>query len=386
MDGGTPTSYGTLGRSVNYLHTQSKNAAFILHYQKLVSLSKVHIPVYYPNKPELFPRPNFPHHPHPQKKMVKIIYGCASIAYQPEEQREKIISILLSHNITHLDTARLYQGSEAALGALTQRPKFTIDTKLVGGFGSGGSDSESSTKEGVIQACTDSQSRVNIPQFDVLYLHAPDISVPITETLAGVNEAHKQGIFRRFGLSNFSPEQVQQVYDVCVSKGYVAPSVFQGNYSPIARHSETMLFPTLRRLGMSFYAYSPLAGGFLTKTAEELDAGKGRFNQNVIGGLYSKLYDNEVTRQALVTWNRIAEKEGVSKAELAYRWVAYHSVLSGDEDGVIFGASSVAQVEQTAQGLKKGKLSDEAVQGIEEIWQSVKSVAPIDNFQGKPKV
>jgi aflatoxin B1 aldehyde reductase len=75
----------------------------------------------------------------------------------------------------------------------------------------------------------------------------------------------------------------------------------------------------------------------------------------------------------------------VSKAELAYRWVAYHSALQGDEDGVIFGASSLNQVEQTAQGLKKGKLSEEAVNGIERIWESVKKVAPIDNFQGKGK-
>jgi aflatoxin B1 aldehyde reductase len=90
-------------------------------------------------------------------------------------------------------------------------------------------------------------------------------------------------------------------------------------------------------------------------------------------------------RKALVKWNEIAEKEGVTKAELAYRWVAYHSVLQGDEDGVIFGASKVSQAEQTAKSLKAGKLSDEAVKGIEQIWESVKEVAPVDNYHSGVK-
>ena len=71
----------------------------------------------------------------------------------------------------------------------------------------------------------------------------------------------------------------------------------------------------------------------------------------------------------------------MSKAELAYRWVAYHSALEGEEDGVIFGASNLKQTEQTAKALKKGGLSEEAVKGIEGIWESVKADAPVDNWQ-----
>jgi aflatoxin B1 aldehyde reductase len=65
--------------------------------------------------------------------------------------------------------------------------------------------------------------------------------------------------------------------------------------------------------------------------------------------------------------------------------VAYHSALQGDDDGVIFGASKLPQAEQTAQSLKKGKLSDEAVKGIDEIWEGIKEVAPIDNYHSMKK-
>lgn len=38
---------------------------------------------------------------------------------------------------------------------------------------------------------------------DLWYLHAPDRSVPLEETLKGVNELFKEGKFERWGISNF---------------------------------------------------------------------------------------------------------------------------------------------------------------------------------------
>jgi aflatoxin B1 aldehyde reductase len=313
--------------------------------------------------------------------MVKSIFGGASISdssyFNTQEARAELIDVLIANDIKNIDSARIYEGSEVTIGQLEKRKDFIIDSKLAGGFGPPGS---TCTKEGVIRDTQDSLERAKIDQFDVFYIHAPDPTVPWEETLEGVNEAYKKGIFRRFGLSNFSAKQVQEVYDIAKAKGYPLPQVYQGNYNPVARHLETQLFPTLRKLGIHFYAYSPLAGGFLVKTAADLDAGAGRFNEKSLGNMYGKLYDNETMRNALVKWNEIADKEGVTKAELAYRWVANHSALQSDEDGVIFGASRLSQAEQTAKSLKKGKLSDEAVKGIEQIWDSVKKVAPIDNY------
>jgi aflatoxin B1 aldehyde reductase len=322
--------------------------------------------------------------------MPKIIFGGAGLSdmgkFNTEESRTEVLDVLLKHGIKTIDSARLYPGSEVAIGALDKRNDFVIDTKLVGGFSPG-----NVTYDHVVKDVPDSLERVKIKQFDILYIHAPDTSNPFEDTLKGINETYENGAFRRFGLSNFSAEQVQQVYDICKDKGYVLPTAYQGNYSPVARHLEASLFPLLKKLGIVFYAYSPIAGGFLTKTAADLDAGAGRFNPQAIGGLYTKLYDKPSLRAALIKWNEIADKEGVSKAELAYRWVAHHSVIAedgwvkGEQNGVIIGASKLEQVEQTAEGIKKGKLSQEAVKGIEEIWQSVKADAPVDNFWGAGK-
>ena len=154
-----------------------------------------------------------------------------------------------------------------------------------------------------------------------------------------------------------------------------------GNYNAVARKQEEVLFPTLRKLGMSFYAYSPIAGGFLTKTKQDILDGKGRFNDNELGGLYKKLYNRSAYLDALEHWEKAAKAEGVSAAELAYRWVAYNSPLSNDHgDAIIFGASSFDQMTKTLGYFKTGPLSDKALEEIDRVWKSIEHEAPLDNY------
>lgn len=314
--------------------------------------------------------------------MVKTVFGGGSFmvqgglgAFNTKEKTAEAMDALLAAGVTTIDTARIYPGSEEQIGQQEKRTQFTIDTKVPGGFVPG-----TAHKDTIVEHAKEALEKVNIKQFDILYIHSPDPNIPLDDTLAGINEAHKLGIFKRFGLSNYAPQDVQRVYDLAKEKGYPLPEVYQGNYNPVARHLEKDLFPVLRKLNMVFYAYSPLAGGFLTKTSADLDAGAGRFNKDALGGMYSGMYDKPSLREGLKTWNQIAEKEGVSKAELAYRWVAHHSALTEEGDGVIFGASKLSQIEQTAGGIKKGKLSHEAAKSIDELWESVKAEAPVDNY------
>jgi len=60
---------------------------------------------------------------------------------------------------------------------------------------------------------------------------------------------------------------------------YVLPTVYQGKYSAVARKQETFLFPTLRDLGIAFYAFNPVAGGFPDEDeAASVRMGAGRFD------------------------------------------------------------------------------------------------------------
>ena len=75
---------------------------------------------------------------------------------------------------------------------------------------------------------THSLAALKLDSVDLLYLHAPDHEVPIMDTLAAVNELHKEGKFKRFGLSNFAAWQVAQICQLCEQHGFVKPSVYQG--------------------------------------------------------------------------------------------------------------------------------------------------------------
>lgn len=155
-----------------------------------------------------------------------------------------------------------------------------------------------------------------------------------------------------------------------------------GNYNPVARKQEEELFPLLRKLGMSFYAYSPIAGGFLTKTKQDIEDGKGRFDKSSpLGALYHGLYAKPSMLEALSEWEEVAKEEGVPRAELAYRWVTYHSPLSAEHgDAIIVGASNFEQLKQTLASCNKGPLSEKAVKKIDEVWKKIEHEAPLDNY------
>jgi aryl-alcohol dehydrogenase-like predicted oxidoreductase len=98
------------------------------------------------------------------------------------------------------------------------------------------------------------------------------------------------------------------------------------------------------------------------------------------------MYFKPTLLDALEEWEIAAKEEGVSQAELAYRWVSYHSPLKKENgDAIIFGARNIEQAVQTVEGLAKGPLKDSVLKKIDEVWEKVKDEAPLDNFNSFAK-
>lgn len=224
----------------------------------------------------------------------------------------------------------------------------------------------------------------NEMQVDVYYINSPDRRVPWEQTLSGINELYKQGAFKRFGLSNFLAHEIEDVVRIAKENNFVVPTVYQGNYSAVARRTEEEIMPVLRKHNFSFYAYSPIAGGFLSKSKAELTSDADcRFGKNnLFSGIYNSLYNKPSFLAALDVWDQIARDEGVTNAELAYRWIVYHSKLRGDlGDAVVVGARKQEQIRDTVAAIKKGPLSQKAAKRIDEIWGSIKEDAWLDNYE-----
>ena len=88
----------------------------------------------------------------------------------------------------------------------------------------------------IISDVKGAMQRFKMDKVDTLYIHRPDSNTPLAEIHGGINEISKAGHFARFGLSNYLSDEVEAVYEHCKAHDYVLPSVYQGNYSAVARN------------------------------------------------------------------------------------------------------------------------------------------------------
>lgn len=217
-------------------------------------------------------------------------------------------------------------------------------------------------------------------------MHTPDTRLPVEETLSGIDALYKAGTIKRFGLTNYTPSQVEEVVQVCKEKGFVAPSVFQGSYNAVARLAEDELLPILRRENISFWAYSPIAGGFLAKTSQQFrdNAFEGRWDQACfLGKCYHQMYNKPEALAALDRWHEIAAAEGggIPPAEMAWRWVAHNSAVDGARgDGLVIGAANPEQWRNTLAAIQKGPLTAETAAKIDALWAPLRAGSTYCNW------
>lgn len=268
--------------------------------------------------------------------------------------------------------------NEGLIGEAEGAEYFAIHTKAPG-FKEG-----CLQKDSVRKSMAESLEKMHIDHVGTFFLHSPDPATPLEETLEAVHELYQQRKFGKFGLSNFNTEETRRVYDICAAQGYMLPTIVQGNYSAVARHVEEDFFALLRELKISFWVYSPLAGGFLAKTSEYFrnPINRGRWDPNSsVGKLYNHLYNKPHLVAALDTWGEAADKAHCTRAALAYRWVKYHSLVDAAcGDCILMGASTVDQVTETLECLNDGPLPKEVVEMIDGIWEDVKDESPFDNY------
>lgn len=326
---------------------------------------------------------------------VELVFGGAAIGYPDQFYKDndarvfELYEILKKKGIKKIDVAQIYYTTEEDVGRTGAATKhgFQIDTKWGGGYlqvvgGVSLPSDPGEVRRLIFSDAKSSLEKIGVDQVDVYYVHAPVVGVPLEAIVQAMNDVYEAGMFRRFGLSNYSPEDVQRVHDIAKANGWVLPTVYQGNYNAIARLPEDDLFPVLRRLGISFYAYSAVAGGFLAKTRAQVEAGEGRFDGKSLAPGFQELYNHEKLKEALDRWCEVAEEEGVSGFQLAMRWAAFHSAMDKERgDGIILGAKDNEQLLDVFEVLEQGPLSSRAVRRVDEVWAIAKEKAPTNNYE-----
>ncbi|KAL8656069.1 MAG: hypothetical protein Q9210_000507 [Variospora velana] len=316
--------------------------------------------------------------------MPLIHFGSGNVgegAFATVEDVGGLLDTLATCGIKTIDTAGVYPlsapgASERLLGAAKASDRgFTLNTKiLMTGDGPG---QGSLRKEAINESFQRSLTVLGLPKVDVLYCHQPDTVTPVEETAAALHHHWSKENFMQIGLSNYSATQVEDFLSKCDLHGWKKPTVYQGHYNALCRRMENDLLPLLRRHNITYVAFSPLAGGFLTGNFSLGNDLKGtRYAEgNFMGALYRPLYDKPTMHAAIRKLHAFLQPREITLAEAALRWVFYHSAL-GPYDAVIIGATKREQVERNVSQMGKGPLSEEIVDMFEKVWEEVKDCAP----------
>jgi aryl-alcohol dehydrogenase-like predicted oxidoreductase len=288
-----------------------------------------------------------------------------------EQAAIKAVKVSLDSGITTIDTAPIYGfgKSEELVGQALQgysRDKYQILTKYgmnwltaQGEYYFDSTDNKGeavkiykySSKARVLQECEDSLRRLKTDYIDLLQIHWPDATTPISETMEAVAKLIEQGKVRAAGVCNYNAAQVEEALKTVSIVSNQVP------YSMIHRGIEKDIVPQALSKGMSILPYSPLQRGLLTgkiKRDHKFNSGDTRENNK-----YYKPGNIDRTNAFLQKIKPVADGHGVTLAQLVINWTTRQPAM----DCVLVGARDEKQVQENVKALSF-KLSDEEVRSI----------------------
>ncbi|KIW74884.1 hypothetical protein AYO21_06103 [Fonsecaea monophora] len=323
----------------------------------------------------------------PCKPPLRVVLGTASVGSNLSplakittvEDATKFVNLFRSRGYADIDTARAYpvgRGGtcEKLLGeeALRLSKWANVSTK-VSSFMPG-----SHRAKNIALSIDRSLEALNTDAVDIMYLHAPDRATPFKETCEAMDKAYHEGKFERFGLSNYSVEEIEEIVRICEENGFVKPSVYQGQYNPICRGGEERLFAVLREHNIAFYAYSPSACGFFSNKVSRASTRDKNSRWNIaspLGAKYAGDYFQDPLFAAAEIVRQQAKKFGISGHAAALRWTTWHSQLGAEYgDAVIVGASKLSQLKENMDILEQGPLPEPLVETLNSVWEDVRAL------------
>lgn len=259
-----------------------------------------------------------------------------------EDEAMAVMKAAFDLGINFFDTADVYARgvSETILGKAIRgkRDELVIATKCHGKMSDTDPNAWGNSRRHVVQACEASLKRLGTDWIDLYQIHRPQPSVPIDETLRGLDDLVRAGKVRYVGASTFAAWQLCEAHYVAKELGTAGFVCEQPPYNLLDRSIERELLPFLRTYDYACIPWSPLAGGQLTGKYLDAKTKRARYSASDPMGRVSA-----ASRRAVGRLKTIADRAGLSMTDLALGWVA-------SQPGVtvpIVGARSPEQLKAT---------------------------------------
>jgi L-glyceraldehyde 3-phosphate reductase len=269
--------------------------------------------------------------------------------------------------ITHFDLANNYGpppgSAEENFGKILKQDFKAYRDELIISSKAGylmwpGPYGEWGSRKYVLASLDQSLKRMGLDYVDIFYSHRPDPDTPLEETMMALERAVRSGKALYVGISNYPADMTREAAKILKELGTPC-LIHQPRYSMFERWVENGLLDVLENEGIGCIPFSPLAQGLLTnKYLKGIPEGS-RATREV----FLKKEDVDSAHDKIVALNEIAQKRNQSLAQMALAWVLKDKRITS----VLIGASSVSQIEDNVEMLKKRKFSDEELTAVEEI-------------------
>jgi aryl-alcohol dehydrogenase-like predicted oxidoreductase len=277
-----------------------------------------------------------------------------------EEQSVRTIRAALDKGINLIDTAPAYGFGRSeeivgrAIAESGKRDQVILATK-VGIEWRDGAVCRNSSRRRILSEIEDSLRRLRTSYIDLYQVHWPDPLVAIEETAETMSLLYQQGKIRAIGVSNYSPQQMEQF------RALAPLHTDQPPYNLFERQIEQDILPFVLQEGISTLTYGSLCRGLLS----------GRMNAD------TQFVGDDLRRadpkfqppryaqylQAVERLDRFAqEKFGKRVLELAVRWALDHPSVSV----ALWGARHPEQLEPI-DNIVGWKLGVDALRTIDQI-------------------
>lgn len=282
----------------------------------------------------------------------------------PEKDAFEILDQALDAGVNFVDTANQYGGSlgvgatENIIGRwIAQNPNkrrnLVLATKVYEPMSTDVNDRGLSARH-IVQSCEASLRRLQTEHIDLFQMHHLDRVAPVEEIWQAMELLIQQGKITYVGSSNFPGWMIAKTCERANAARRLGLVSEQSKYNLLERRIELEVLPACRHYGVGLIVWSPLAGGLLAKSTEDVG---GRRNQD----------DAEKTRSrhadALESFGALCAELDAHPSAVALAWLLQQTGVSS----VAIGPATTLQLHSALEAVEV-RLSEEDLAKIDQIF------------------